>query len=145
MSLWVRSFVMCDDVRLELGGTVSLIGVYADRITAGPGDGDIVLGRLAIYTIVAGLTGAPELAWRTSLIPDGPEPGVSLSEAREVRDASYDEHRIVSMVSPIAFREGRYRLELELEAAHVKRTLEYRFLVERARPASATESGGRRG
>ena len=58
MSLWVRALVVCDDVRIELGGTVSLIGVYADRITVAPGDGDIVLGRLAIYTIVAGLTGS---------------------------------------------------------------------------------------
>jgi hypothetical protein len=135
MSLWVRAFVMCDDVRLELGGTVSLIGVYADRITVAPGDGDIVLGRLAIYTIVAGLTGVRELAWRTSLILDGSAPGAPLMETHEVHDARYDEHRIVSMVSPIALHEGRYRLELEIEAMDVKRTLAYRFLVERARPA----------
>jgi hypothetical protein len=136
VSLWVRALVVCDDVRLELGGTVSLIGVYADRITVAPGDGDIVLGRLAIYTIVAGLTGARELAWRTSLILDGADRGAPLTEAREVHDASHDEHRIVSMASPITFREGRYRLELELEAQQVKRTVEYRFLVERVGRAS---------
>ena len=136
MSLWVRALVVCDDVRLELGGTVSLIGVYADRIAVAPGDGDIVLGRLAIYTIVAGLTGVHELAWRTSLIPDGADPGAPLAESREVHDAGYDEHRIVSMLSPITFREGRYRLALELETKREKRTLEYRFLVERVRAAS---------
>lgn len=132
----MRALVVCDDVRLELGGTVSLIGVYADRIAAPPGDGDIVLGRLAIYTIVAGLTGVHELAWRTSLIVDGADPGAPLAEAREVHDARYDEHRIVSMLSPITFREGRYRLELELETKRERRTVEYRFLVERVRPAS---------
>lgn len=132
----MRALVVCDDVRLELGGTVSLIGVYADRIAVAPGDGDIVLGRLAIYTIVAGLTDVHELAWRTSLIPDGADPGAPLAEAREVHDASYDEHRIVSMLSPITFREGRYRLALELETKREKRTLEYRFLVERVRAAS---------
>lgn len=135
MSLWVRAFVLCDDVRVELGGTVSLIGVYADRITVAPGDGEIVLGRIAIYTIVAGLTGARELAWRMTISLDGSDPGTPLTEAREVHDAAYDEHRIVSMVSPIALREGRYRLELEVEAMDVKRTLAYRFLVERARPS----------
>lgn len=132
----MRALVVCDDVRLELGGTVSLIGVYADRIAVAPGDGDIVLGRLAIYTIVAGLTGVHELAWRTSMIPDGADPGAPLADAREVHDASYDEHRIVSMLSPITFREGRYRLALELETKREKRTLEYRFLVERLRAAS---------
>ena len=131
MSLWVRALVVCDDVRLELGGTVSLIGVYADRITVAPGDGDIVLGRLAIYTIVAGLTGVHELAWRTTLIPDGADPGAPLAEARDAHDATYDEHRIVSMLSPVTLREGRYRIALELETKREKRTLEYRFQVER--------------
>ena len=131
MSLWVRALVVCDDVRLELGGTVSLIGVYADRITVAPGDGDIVLGRLAIYTIVAGLTGVHELAWRTTLIPDGADPGAPLAEARDTHDATYDEHRIVSMLSPVTLREGRYRIALELETKREKRTLEYRFQVER--------------
>jgi len=131
VSLWVRALVVCDDVRLELGGTVSLIGVYADRITVAPGDGDIVLGRLAIYTIVAGLTGVHELAWRTTLISDGADPGAPLAEGRDLHDATYDEHRIVSMLSPVTLREGRYRIALELETKREKRTLEYRFQVER--------------
>lgn len=98
-----------------------------------PHPGDIALPRLAIYTIVAGLTGIPELAWRTSLILDGAGPGIPLTAAREFHDAAYDEHRIVSMLSPITLREGRYHLALELEAADAKQTLAYHFLVERLR------------
>jgi len=37
----------------------------------------------------------------------------------------------VSMLSPVTLREGRYRIALELETKREKRTLEYRFQVER--------------
>ena len=54
MSLWVRALVVCDDVRLELGGTVSLIGVYADRIAVAPGDGERPVSRGGIRSIPGG-------------------------------------------------------------------------------------------
>ena len=65
------------------------------------------------------------------MIPDGADPGAPLAEARDVHDATYDEHRIVSMLSPVTLREGRYRIALELETKREKRTLEYRFQAER--------------
>lgn len=43
--MWLRALVLCDDVRFEIGGTMTLVGVFADQIIVAPGDGALVMPR----------------------------------------------------------------------------------------------------
>lgn len=130
--MWLRALIVCDDVRLELGGTVSLIGVYADRIVVPPGDGEIVLPRLAIYAVVAGLAGADKLAWRQWFSAAGAEPVAPVSEGHDPHDPGADEHRIVNFLAPLALPgPGGYRLTFEIETWRARETIEHHLVVER--------------
>jgi len=131
-TMWIRAFVMCDDVRLEVGGTMTLVGVFADRIVLGAAsselaaDSDVVLPRVAIYSVVAGLTGADELVFRLTL--DG-EP---LSTGTEAHDPGFDEHRLISFVGPIKLPATGGRLALEVSAATRRAAVEHRVAFEHA-------------
>lgn len=131
--VWIRALLLCEDIRLEVGGTMTLVGVFADRIVVEPGAGELVLPRLAIYGVVAGLTGVTELSWRQTLTEADRDPGPPLAQGREPHDAESDEHRIVSIVTPLVLpSDGRYRLAMDIETARARRSLEHHFIVERA-------------
>lgn len=130
----LRALLLCDDVRFEVGGTMTLVGVYADRIVVGRGGPTeaIHLPRLVIYSVIAGLTEARELAWRQTLVVDGDGPGSPVAEGREPHDPSFDEHRLVNILSPLTLPgPGRYRLIVELETPRDRRSIEHRFTIER--------------
>jgi len=130
--MWLRALIVCDDIRLEAGGTVSLIGVYADKILVPPGDGEILVPRLAIYTIVAGLTDVSEISWQQWLTADRSEPGSPVAAGRDPHDPGADEHRIVNLMTPLAFPgPGRYRLASELETRRERRSIDHYLTVER--------------
>jgi hypothetical protein len=132
--VWIRALLLCEDVRFEVGGTMTLIGVFADRIVVEPGSGELVLPRLAIYGVVAGLGGVTELSWRQTLTEDGKQPGPPLAQGRERHDSDSDEHRIVSLVSQLVLpAAGRYRLALDVETPRARRSIEHHFVIERAR------------
>jgi hypothetical protein len=136
--VWIRALLLCEDVRFELGDTMTLVGVFADRIVVEPGAGELVLPRFAIYGVVAGLTGVTELSWRQTLTLDGEPSGSPLGQGRERHDAACDEHRIVNLVSPLVLPgAGRYRLAVEIETTRARRSLEHHFVVERARTSAA--------
>lgn len=130
--MWVRAFVVCDDVRLEVGGTMTLVGVLSDRIVLGAAPdtitdaSGIVLPRVAIYSIVAGLTGANEIAFKITL------DGQVISAGHEVHDGAFDEHRLISFVGPIKFAATGGQLALEVEAAATRTQIEHRIEFERA-------------
>lgn len=133
----LRALLLCDDVRFEVGGTMTLVGVYADRIVVGPGGPDevIQLPRLAIYSVIAGLAESNELAWRQTLIVEGEGTGAPIAEGREPHDPASDEHRLVNILSPLTLPgSGRYRLLVELETLRDRRSIEHRFVVEREAP-----------
>ena len=134
-TVWVRALVLCEDVRFELGGTMTLVGVLADRIVVGGDDGELVIPRLAIYSVVAGLTGATELSWRHVLSAEGSEPGELIAHGAERHDGAFDEHRVVNLVSPLVLPgPGRYRLASEFETARARRSIDYHIVIERAPP-----------
>ena len=129
----LRALLICDDVRFEVGGTMTLVGVYADRILVEGGGDEIVLPRLAFFLVIAGLTGASEVTWRETLGRDGDPPGPPLAGGTEPHDPGADEHRFVHLVSPVALgRGGSYRYTLELEIRGERRRFEHRFAVEPA-------------
>lgn len=130
--MWLRALILCDDVRFEIGGAVTLVGVYGERLLVSPGTGPILLARLAFYTCVAGLKDIPELSWRQTLVAEDSDPGTPTSHGRELHDVSSDEHRLISVLSPVEFPEpGRYRLALELETRRERKSFDYYFSVER--------------
>ena len=131
-NIWVRALILCDDVRFELGGTMTLVGVYADRIVVAPTDGELVIPRLAIVSVVAGLTGATEITWCQTLSQQGREFGDVIAHGNEPHDGAADEHRFVNFVSPLRLPEaGRYRLAVDFETGQAFRTVEHHVIVER--------------
>ena len=134
--MWLRALLLCNDVRFEVGGTMTLVGVFTDRIVVEPGDGPLVIPRLAIYSVIAGLTGITEIAWRQTLSEVGHVPGGPLVEGSEHHDREADEHRLVNILSPLALPgPGRYQLAIDLATRHERSTIEHCFVIERARPA----------
>jgi hypothetical protein len=130
--MWLRALIACDDIRLEAGGTVSLVGVYADTIFVPPGDGEIVLPRLSTFTIVGGLRDVPEISWRQSLMAEDVEPGQQIAGGRDLHDPASDEHRIVNIMTPLVLpAAGRYRIATEIETRRERRTFEHHFAVAR--------------
>jgi hypothetical protein len=133
--MWLRAFILCDDVRFEVGGTMTLVGVFADQLIVPPGDGDLVIPRLAIYSVIAGLTGATELSWRQTLSEVGSPPGEPLVRGSEPHASDADEHRLVNIVSPLMLPgPGRYRLTLDFETRQERRSVHHHFIVERMPP-----------
>ena len=134
--MWFRALLLCDDIRFEVGGTMTLVGVFADRILVEPGEGPLVLPRLAVYSVIAGLSGVVEISWRQTLFAMGSASDQPLAHGRERHDAASDEHRLVNIMSPLVLPgPGRYRLVLEFETQVERGSLEHDFLVERAPPA----------
>jgi hypothetical protein len=129
---WIRALVVCDDIRLEVGGTMTLVGVLADRIVVGPTAGeiveasDIVLPRAAVYGVVAGLTGTTELVWKLTL------DGQPIAGGTEVHEATFDEHRLISFVGPLRIAATGGVVALEVSAAANTANVEHRIAVERA-------------
>lgn len=129
--MWLRAFLLCDDVRFEIGGTMTLVGVFADRLVVPPGDGELVMPRLAIYSVIAGLSGVTELTWRQTLVAAGGAAAAPLAEGSERHDHEADEHRLVNIVSPLVLPgPGPYRLVAEFVTRRERRSVEHRFLVE---------------
>lgn len=133
--MWLRAILLCNDVRFEVGGTMTLVGVFTDRIIVEPGDGPLVIPRLAVYSVLAGLSGITELAWRTTLSELDRPADRPLVEGREEHDAGTDEHRLVNILSPLALPgPGRYLLAMEFETRYERSSIEHCFAVERAPP-----------
>jgi hypothetical protein len=130
--MWIRALVVCDDIRLEAGGTMTLVGVLADRIVVGATAGeiaessDIVLPRAAVYSVVAGIAGATELTWKLTL------DGQTIASGTDPHDASFDEHRLVSFVGPLRLPADGGVIELEVVAGIASTTVSHRIGVERA-------------
>src|ERR1700759_5816011 len=99
--MWTRALLLCSDVRFEIGDTMTLVGVFAERIIVEPGQGPLVIARLAIYCVVAGLRDINEVIWRYSLGEPGGAGG-PIAEGRERHSADSDEHRLVHIMSPLA-------------------------------------------
>lgn len=99
-----------------------------------------MLPRLAIYSVVAGLTGVSELSWRLTLSEAGKDPGPPLAQGKERHDTESDEHRIVNIVSPLVLpAPGRYRLAVDFETPRARRSIEHHFVVERLSERRSSE------
>jgi hypothetical protein len=123
--------LVCEDIRFELGGTVSLIGVFNERLIAPPGEGLIQIPRLAFLAVIGGLRGVDQISFRQWIRlgdDDDPDPDMTV----EPHDPDSDEHNFVFAQSPMVFpEEGTYEVAIDLAIGPRRAGYRYSFAVVR--------------
>lgn len=134
--MYLRALLMCEDVRLEVDGTLSLIGVYNDVLPIrrpNGATGMVHLENLSFLLVVGGLTGTErvgfcEIVGRGDAVTDGVE------LEYQPHDRSADEHNFVFGHAPMSFPDfGTYELAVVVDAGTERATYRHRFRVEPSR------------
>ena len=126
----LKAILICEDVRFEVGGTVSLVGVLNERLVVEPGYGPVVLPRLAFFAVIGGLRGVDQIAFRQWIQIEDDDPQRPLMV--EPHDAALDEHNFVFTQSPMVFPDaGNYEVAIDLEIGERRQAYRYPFRVER--------------
>ena len=131
--MFLKAMLVCDDVRVEVGGTLTLVGVHNERLIATvEGDGPIRLAKLMFITIVGGLSGQERVGFRQR-IREMSELELGAGPMQyERHDPRADEHNFVFGDAPMAFPgTGVYEVAVDIEAGAQKATYSTRFTVER--------------
>jgi len=129
----LRALLICEDVRLEVDGTLSLIGVRNDRLRSrAPQTGPLILDHLAFLVVVGGLTGFDRIGFRERVRRVEDDHPAEQPVKYEAHDPSTDEHNFVFGHAPMVFPEdGSYEVIVEVEVAMQTATYRHRFTVER--------------
>lgn len=132
--VYLKAMLVCDDVRVELGGTLTLVGVHNERlIVAAPSDdGPIRVAKLMFVAIVGGLSGVDSVGFRQR-IREMSEVSLGTGPMQmEPHDPRADEHNFVFGDAPMVFPGlGIYEVALDVEAAGRRATYTCKFTVER--------------
>ena len=124
--------LVCDDVRVELGGTITLVGVHNERLVAPPGEGPIRIPKLMFIAIVGGLEGVESVAFRQRIRELSELDLGAVPVQREPHDPRADEHNFVFGDAPMVFPGiGTYEVTLEIEAGERRAKYTCTFKVER--------------
>ncbi|MCX5744261.1 MAG: hypothetical protein NT062_17365 [Proteobacteria bacterium] len=134
----LKAIMICEDVRLEVAGTLTIVGAYNDRLIAPPGEGPINIPRLTFLAVVGGLRGIHQLGVRQQLrAVDDPVPSSQPALDPQPHDPQAEEHNFVFSIAPVSFPStGAYEAVIELDTGARQATYRYRFQVERAKDAS---------
>lgn len=127
----VKATLICEDVRFEASGALTLLGVYNEHLMVPPGDAPITLPMF--YVAVAGLRGIERVGYRQYVRrAGGPEP--ERAELRvEQHHPEADEHNFIFGPTSIGPAEpGEFELVVELQARDEALVHRYRFMIERA-------------
>jgi hypothetical protein len=128
----LKALLVCDDVRIEADGTLTLIGVFNERLIAPPGDGPIVAAHLAVVVVIAGLTGADSVGFALRIHHVEEERPVLGALVAETHAPAHDEHNFVTSHTPMIFPyPGPYEIIADVEAGGQRAAYRYRFHVER--------------
>ena len=131
--MYCKAILICEDVRLELNGTMTLVGVHSERLMAPRGKGPMQVPQLRFVTIVGGLRGAEALKYRQHLRPAAERERPDQPFLDEKHDGAADEHNFVFGEGAIAFPgEGEYEFVTEVEAGGQRKAFRYRFQIVRA-------------
>jgi hypothetical protein len=135
--MFCKAIFVCDDVRFELGGSTTFVGVHGEKLVvqAGrPGD-PVRFPQLSFVTIVGGLAGVERIAYRHTLraVDAQVEPREEPMRV-EAHDPTSDEHSFIFGDAPMELPgTGVYELATELEVpGPLQATYRYRFRVEYA-------------
>jgi hypothetical protein len=134
----LRALLLCEDVRLEADGTLTLIGVHNDRLRVRPSsDGPLVVENLAFLLVVGGLTGYDRVGFRANVRDVASTSSTERPLSYESHVAGADEHNFVFAYSPMVFSGlGIYEIVVDLEVAMRSVTYRHRFRVEAADPVT---------
>lgn len=128
----LKALLLCEDIRFEVGGTVTLVGVFNERLIAPPGQGPLQVPRIAFLAVVGGLRGVEQLGFR-QWIRFGDAAADEPPMRVERHTPEHDEHNFVFTESPMVFPDvGRYELALDVEIAGRRQAYRYPFTIERA-------------
>lgn len=126
----LKALLLCEDVRFELSGTFSVIGVLGERVTVSGGDDEIVFPKLAFLAVLGGLRGVEQLAFRQWIRADDADPTGELRV--ESHDPETDEHNFLFARSPMVFPgEGTYEIGIDVEVGPRRATYRYPFAIVR--------------
>jgi hypothetical protein len=125
---------MCEDVRLEVDGTLTLIGVYNDRLRSrAPRDQPLIVEHLAFLVVVGGLRGVDRVGFRERVRHVEDARPAEQPIAFEPHDPRTDEHNFVFGHSPMVFPAyGTYDVIVDIESAARSATYTHRFHFEHA-------------
>jgi hypothetical protein len=128
----LKALLLCEDIRLEIGGTVTLVGVFNERLIAPPGEGAIEIPRLAFLGVIGGLRGVERIGFRQWIrFDDAEEPPGELQF--ELHEPNNDEHNFVFTDTPVVFPDvGTYELALDITVGDRTQSYRYPFSVERS-------------
>ncbi len=132
-----RAVFFCDDVRSEHGNKLSAMGIYNERIVFAPGEGVMILPKLAVVFVISGMRGRDEVRFRQRLAfdnaPSTADPPVQMIR----RDAANDEQTFVMQITPAVFpKAGSLTAWLEIVGATPPPHFEVTVRVERASKAA---------
>ena len=122
--------LVCDDVRVEVGGTLTLVGVHNDRLLATPGEGPIRLTKLMFVAIVGGLEGISQVGFRQRIRETSEVDLGAAAMVQEPHNPQTDEHNFIFGDAPMVFPgPGTYEVVLDIEAAGKRESYAMRFKV----------------
>lgn len=127
----LKALLLCEDLRFEVGGTFTLVGVLGERIVVSAGPDPIVMPKLAFVAVIGGLRGVEEIRFRQWIRTSNDE--LPLGALRsEPHDPTTDEHNFVFSESPAVFPgEGTYEIGIDLQIEQHRATYRYPFAIER--------------
>lgn len=140
--MWLRALLLCDDVRFELTGQMTLVGVHGERLVLPPApepDAPIVLQRAVVVAVLGGLVGQSRISWRLGLAPEEADAPVEPARASvDAHDPRRFEHVLVSLHAPLVIgAPGRYRFALDVSVPGESHSFALPFEVVRATGAAA--------
>lgn len=131
----LRALLVCEDVRLEVDGTLTLIGVYNDRLPVRrtSTDGPLRLEHLTFVLVVGGLTGVDSIGVHQHhglVDAAAPEPVLAF----HVHEPTTDEHNFAFGHAPLELPGfGSYEVAITVEARGEQVVFRHRFRVEPSR------------
>ncbi len=126
----LKALLLCEDVRFEVTGTFSVIGVLGERIVVSPGEDEIVFPKLAFLAVLGGLRGEQELTFRQWIRTDNTDPTAEFRT--EPHDPETDEHNFLFAQSPMVFPgEGTYEIGIDVAIGPRRATYRYPFTIVR--------------
>jgi uncharacterized protein DUF6941 len=130
----LRALLLCEDVRIEVDGTLTLIGVRNDRLLVRlPESGPIVLQTFVVLVTVSGLGGYDRIGFRAAIMSVDDMRVLDTAPSYQEHAPSADEHNFIFSYASIAFpTPGTYEFVVELEVVMQSVKYRHRFTVEGA-------------
>jgi hypothetical protein len=126
-----RAILVCEDARVDESGALWLAKVFGDRLIAPVPQGPIVMERLSIVAIVAGLTGADWIGIRHTIRARGSDPAMPVLSFHP-HDPKHAEHNFIFGHERLVLGDGgAFELDVEIHVRGQITTGHLAFSVER--------------